>query len=146
MTGFDLQEALTDFDTWHTDPRNRACHDVGLPLITLAVLGALARLPIVGGLDAALVLLGLTFVFDVFVSGWLAPGVLIAGLGLWAVGASMSGAQLGVAFVAGWAFQLVGHRVLEGNAPAFTDNLVHLVVGPRWLVRRWWRALRSVAS
>ena len=38
------------------------------------------------------------------------------------------------AFVLGWAFQGVGHGVFEKNSPAFLKNLVHLLVGPAYLV------------
>ncbi len=33
------------------------------------------------------------------------------------------------AFVLGWVFQLVGHR-LEGNKPKFLENLTYLLIGP----------------
>ncbi len=143
----DVDALFADFDKWHTDPRNRLCHDFGIPLVTLPVLGALswvtlgATLPFVGPIDLALVLLAATFVFDLFFAWRLAPAVLLIGLGLWAVGRALPPWALGVVFAAGWVCQLGGHRVLEKNAPAFTTNLVHLVVGPRWLVRRWFRLL-----
>jgi hypothetical protein len=37
------------------------------------------------------------------------------------------------AFVVGWVFQFVGHGY-EGKKPAFFTNLVHLLVGPLWIV------------
>ena len=38
------------------------------------------------------------------------------------------------AFVAGWIFQGIGHAVYEKKSPAFFRNLVHLLVGPAYLV------------
>ncbi len=38
------------------------------------------------------------------------------------------------AFVVGWIFQAVGHAVYEKNRPAFFRNLLHLLVGPLFLV------------
>ena len=136
----DLPARFAEFDAWHQDARTRACHDVGLPVITTSVLGALARVP-AGSIDLGLVLLVGTLVFDLLLAPRLAPVVFVIGLACWAVGAALPGWALVAAFGLGWAFQLVGHRVFEGNRPAFTTNLVHLVVGPRWLARRWLRAV-----
>lgn len=140
------QEALFDaFSAWHTDRRNRLCHDVGLPLISFAVLGALAKVPL-GPLDLGLVLLLGTLAFDLVLWRRQALGVFGMGVALWWVGRALPLPALGAAFALGWVFQLVGHRVFERNAPAFVTNLVHLVVGPRWLVRRWGRALRGAPA
>lgn len=138
---------LDEFSTWHTNGRNRLCHDFGLPLISFAVLGALARLGIDAPVpvDAGVVLLAGTLIFDLATFRAQALGVFGMGLALWGVGRLTPLPLLGAAFVLGWVFQMVGHRVFEGNKPAFTTNLVHLVVGPRWLVRRWGRALRGEA-
>jgi uncharacterized membrane protein YGL010W len=43
-------------------------------------------------------------------------------------------------FVAGWAFQLVGHAY-EGKPPEFLKDWRFLLVGLRW----WWRKLRGRA-
>ena len=142
---------LDEFSTWHTDPRNRLCHDAGLPLISFAVLGGLAHiqtglgLPGHGPIDLAMLLLAGTLLFDLAAFRAQALGVLAMGLVLWGVGRLTPLPVLCGAFVLGWAFQLVGHRVYEGNKPAFTTNVIHLVVGPRWLVRRWTRCLISAA-
>lgn len=141
----DLRLAIEDFGAWHRSPVNRACHDLGLPAITIATLGALARVPIplpgLPGIDLGLALLAGTLVFDLWLAWRLAPFVAGLGLGCWAIGRELAPAVLAGLFAVGWVLQLVGHRVVERNAPAFTDNLVHLVVGPRWLVNRWLRVM-----
>src|SRR6266508_675167 len=38
------------------------------------------------------------------------------------------------AFVVGWVFQGIGHVRYEKNRPAFFKNLVHLMVGPLFLL------------
>ncbi len=40
-------------------------------------------------------------------------------------------------FVIGWIFQFVGHYV-EGNPPSFLKNPVFLLVGPWWILKRFW--------
>ena len=37
-------------------------------------------------------------------------------------------------FVGGWAFQLVGHYVFEGNNPSFLSDPVYLAVGALWVL------------
>ena len=39
-----------------------------------------------------------------------------------------------IAFAVGWVFQGIGHAVYEKNSPAFLKNLVHLMVGPAFLL------------
>lgn len=134
-------DAFEDFERWHQDRRNRLCHDLGIPTITLGVLGALAGVPLVGPVDLGLALLAGTLAFDLWFAPRQALGVSALGLALWAVGRLMPAEALALAFALGWVLQLAGHRVFERNAPAFTDNALHLVVGPRWIVWRWQRAL-----
>ncbi|MBW3671962.1 MAG: DUF962 domain-containing protein, partial [Acidobacteria bacterium] len=40
----------------------------------------------------------------------------------------------GVLFIAGWVLQFVGHGMYEKSSPAFLRNLLHLLVGPIWIV------------
>jgi uncharacterized membrane protein YGL010W len=141
----DFRTKLIEFSTWHKDQRNRACHYLGIPGVTLPVLGLLSRvsfgvdLPLLGPLDLALILLAATFVFDLLLAWQLAPGVLAIGLLLWWIARPLPLAVLAAIFFIGWIFQLAGHRLFEKNAPAFTDNMVHLLIGPRWLVNRLFR-------
>jgi uncharacterized membrane protein YGL010W len=141
----DLRAAIADFSEHHRSRANRVCHYLGLPAIAAAVLGGLARLelplPLAPGrpVDGALVLLVLTFLFDLTLNVRIALGVLAFGGGLYVFARPLGLEVLGALFVMGWTLQLVGHRVFEGNAPAFTKNLFQLVIGPRWLVNRVFR-------
>ena len=38
------------------------------------------------------------------------------------------------AFVVGWVFQGIGHAVYEKRSPAFLKNLLHLMVGPLFVL------------
>jgi uncharacterized membrane protein YGL010W len=37
-------------------------------------------------------------------------------------------------FVLGWIFQFIGHSVYEHKSPAFLTNVLHLLVGPLWIL------------
>jgi uncharacterized membrane protein YGL010W len=39
-----------------------------------------------------------------------------------------------VLFVLGWIFQFIGHSVYEHRQPAFFRNVIHLLVGPLWIL------------
>jgi uncharacterized membrane protein YGL010W len=38
--------------------------------------------------------------------------------------------------VVGWILQYLGHYVYEKKSPAFYRNLVHLLVGPLWILAK----------
>lgn len=138
-----LVEQLSQYATYHRDPRNIATHFIGVPLIVLAVSILLSRPGwSVGGM-------------------WLSPALLVAaasawyylrldqrfglimgallGLCLWvgqilaqqATGLWLS-AGLGT-FVIGWVIQFVGH-FYEGRKPAFIDDISGLIIGPLFVV------------
>jgi uncharacterized membrane protein YGL010W len=44
------------------------------------------------------------------------------------------------AFAVGWVFQAIGHAAYEKKSPAFFRSLVHLLVGPAFLVNELVRA------
>ena len=146
---FDLQRALADFGAAHTVRANRICHVVGLPAIAAAVLGALAHLRFVVAdqpLDAAMLLLVCTFLLDAVLNVRIAVGVALAGAALYFAARPLPWAALGLLYALGWTLQLAGHRVFERNAPAFTQNALHLFVGPRWLINRVVRAIPELPA
>lgn len=49
-------------------------------------------------------------------------------------------------FVGGWALNLVGHQVFEGNAPAFQDDPLSFVAGPVWDAQQVWRRLGATGA
>jgi uncharacterized membrane protein YGL010W len=132
-----IDALLGDYGQAHRAPGNVTCHSIGISLIVFGTLSMLHAIPISGFWTAS----------EAFVAGasiWylafdLRLGVAMLGaaalfdavarlVGDWRVGA--------VAFVVGWTFQGIGHAVYEKNSPAFVRNLVHLLVGPAFLVNK----------
>jgi uncharacterized membrane protein YGL010W len=135
-----LRSHFADYAAFHGTVGNRACHYVGIPLIVVAVLSLLGQVPLmlVLGLTVTLaeaVLLLIT-IYYVSLDVTLGALMLLASILLSAIGREL-GLGLAVAlFVVGWIFQFVGHYVYEKKSPAFYRNLVHLLVGPLWILAK----------
>ncbi len=126
---------LSDYAGAHRTRGNIACHAVGITLILFGILSMLGAIRIVPPWTAAEVLLGVSFGYYLTLDVVLGVAVTIASgvvdlaarlAGNWRIGAA--------AFVVGWIFQGIGHAVYEKRKPAFLDNLVHLLIGPAFLV------------
>lgn len=126
---------LADYASSHRTRGNLACHAAGITLILFGLFSVLGALPLAGGWAASEALIALAFLVYAALDVSLAFGVLgytaVLDLAARAVGDWRIGAA---AFVAGWIFQAIGHAVYERNTPAFFRNLVHLLVGPAYLV------------
>ena len=135
-----LKAHFADYAAFHGTAGNRACHYVGIPLIVLAILALLARVPLfaVGGFTVTLaeVFLVLVTAYYLTLDAVLAAVMLAASAALLFVGRPLPVmASVGL-FVLGWIFQFAGHYVYEKRSPAFYGNLVHLLVGPLWIVAK----------
>lgn len=121
-------ELYADYGSYHADGRNRLCHTFGIPLIVLGVLGLLAGVHL-GPTDLAIPVALAVLIYYATVSprGALISLVLFAVL--YAIAMHFSWPVSLGAFVLGWVFQLVGHRI-EGNKPKFLENLTYLAIGP----------------
>ena len=145
-----LEDQMSVYAAYHRDPRNKATHFVGVPVIVLSLFIPLACLRIdIGGIAVtaamlvAAVLIAYYLMLDVVLGvvmlavfiglGWL--GHRIAGLG-----AVQGWAWFAVLFVGGWILQLVGH-VYEGRRPALADNLFQIFVAPIFLAAEVFFAL-----
>ncbi len=129
-----VDSLLADYASYHRTRGNLVCHAFGITLIVFGILSMLLNARI-GGFTAAEVLIVGSFLFYLSLDVALALTMLVEvalldlaarGIGDWRVG-------LG-AFVLGWIFQGVGHARFEKNSPAFFRNLVHLMVGPLFLL------------
>lgn len=139
---FDRQMAM--YTSFHRDGRNRLTHFFGVPAIILAVLVALATVPLgsIGGWPATLadfvaLLVWLLWITLDFGLGLAMAAVVIPGL---IIGHAVAGGSdwvtwiiAGALFVGGWVLQLVGHAY-EGKRPAFLSNLFQLLIGPMFLM------------
>jgi uncharacterized membrane protein YGL010W len=139
-----LAEQMAMYSAYHRDPRNRATHFVGVPLIAFSLLlpMALVRFPF-GGFDASL---AMAFTLGVLVYYFLLDR-LLAVLSTVVFGAMLAYAEhlaatlssamlwsvFAAAFVGGWIIQLVGH-VFEGRKPALVDNFFQIFVAPLFLI------------
>jgi uncharacterized membrane protein YGL010W len=126
-----MHPLLAEYGTFHEDKRNQACHEVGIPLIVLAIV-ALVRRVKVGRVDLALPLIGALAVFYARLARAAALFTIFALFAFYALAAFIAWPLALALFVVGWIFQFVGHAY-EGKRPAFLGNLVHLLVGPLWI-------------
>ena len=126
---------LADYALAHRTRGNVLCHAAGITLIVFGVLAMLGRVPIAPPWTAAELLIVAAGIYYFWLDLPLGIAVTLAVLlldlaarraGDWKIGA--------VAFAAGWIFQGIGHGVYEKRSPAFLRNLVHLLIGPAFLV------------
>lgn len=113
---------------------------MGIPLIIVGAATLLSQLTLVVALGYRVTLaelVGLVIItFYVSSARWLGvvTGAIFVALVLsgrllpWGVGLGL--------FLGGWALQFLGHALFEKTSPAFLKNLLHLLVGPAWLVER----------
>lgn len=134
-----LIKQLSNYATYHRDPRNIATHFFGVPMIVLGVTAFLSRpaFDLAGftaspavfvALAAAVFYLRLDLRFGLAMSAILGTAVFV-GSHLAAVSTLAWVGSAGGLFVIGWVIQFVGHY-WEGRKPAFVDDLVGLLVGP----------------
>ena len=125
---------LADYGSHHTTRGNLACHVAGISLIVFGILAMLAPIRL-GPVRLSEVVVAAVVLYDVTLDPSLAVGLLVAFAFLDAAARAVGDWRVGLgAFVLGWIFQAVGHAVYEKNRPAFFKNLVHLLVGPLFLV------------
>jgi uncharacterized membrane protein YGL010W len=138
------------YAAYHRDPRNKATHFLGVPMIMLAILVPLSglRLEVAGfGVTAAMLLaaavLAYYFVLDLALA---AAMLVVIALLIWLAERIASGsapgawAWFGLLFVGGWILQLVGHG-FEGRRPALVDNVLQIFVAPIFLMAELFFAL-----
>lgn len=130
-TMLDWPTLAADYAQYHTHPMNRLCHTIGIPLIMLAVV-RWTQWPEVSYFPAAAVVLPLYAAWN----PTLALGMAAAVFGMAALAPSLNAWIVFASFVVGWIFQLVGHSRYEGKSPAFMRNLIHLLVGPMWVLSK----------
>lgn len=134
----------TQFDRWwadyeqhHRAAGNQRCHLVGIPLIIAGLLGLLSvELARPGGwpLEASLLLLLAAGAGYLWLEARLGAAMLVVSLAIY-LGARLLDWRVALAlFLLGWVFQFIGHGLYEKRSPAFFTNLVHLLVGPLWVL------------
>ena len=137
-----LEQQMSFYAAYHQDPRNKASHFVGVPMIIFGLFIALgwARLE-VGGvtLTAAMLLAAAVLVWYFLLDVPLALALLALNALLLYLADRVATQPLAVGavwflvfFGGGWVIQLVGH-VWEGRKPALVDNFFQIFVAPIFL-------------
>ena len=147
-----IDEYLADYGAHHRTRGNVACHVAGITLILFGVLSVLSAFQVgtlrpMAPLTAAE--LGVAAVFTLYLAldVPLALAMLVELTALDAAARAIGDWRVGLAaFVVGWVFQGIGHAVYEKNKPAFFKNLVHLLVGPVFLVNELLRVRPLTAA
>src|SRR3954462_13464157 len=111
-----LEEEMATYAAYHKDPRNKATHFVGVPLIMLAILIPLSihRFELMGFSITPAVLIATALFASYFALDFALAVAMLAVLGalislaelLAGGGAARAGRGFGVLFVGGWALQL----------------------------------------
>jgi uncharacterized membrane protein YGL010W len=129
-----IDSLLADYGSYHRTPGNVYCHFIGIPLIMYGIL-ALLQLLKLGPITAAELLIIGGGIFYLVLDLRLAAAMIVLALtvNFTAYAASNLPAAI-AAFVCGWIVQAVGHAVYEKRSPAFIKNLLHLLVGPLFLM------------
>ncbi len=132
-----LDRLWTDYEEHHRSAGNKWCHLVGIPLIVTGLLGLLSFPLFSVGLatvEPALLLVIAAGSLYLWLDSKLGAAMIVVSLSLY-LGARLLTWPIALGlFVVGWAFQFVGHGVYEKRSPAFLTNLVHLLVGPLWVL------------
>ena len=135
-----MRARLAEYEGYHRSFGNELCHFIGIPSIIAGAATLLTLVPLAVVAERRLTLAelvsGAIILFYVRSARWLGvvTGIIMAGLVAagrtlpWSVGLAL--------FLGGWLLQFLGHAVYERRSPAFLRNLLHLLVGPAWLVER----------
>ncbi|HEY3205003.1 MAG TPA: Mpo1-like protein [Thermoanaerobaculia bacterium] len=135
-----IDALLADYGSCHRTRGNLISHTVGITLIIFGCLSMLHAIPIAGFWTASEILLAVGVLYYLTLDVLLAAAVFGAAVILDLAVRAVSSWRLGAAaFVVGWIFQAIGHAVYEKNSPAFFRNLVHLAVGPAFLLNEAFR-------
>jgi len=145
-----LEQQMGFYAAYHQDPRNKASHFVGVPMIIFGLFIALgwARVDVGGAaLSAALLLAAVVLVWYFLLDVPLALAMLAVNALLLYLADQVSTQPMAtgalwfiVFFGGGWVIQLIGH-VWEGRKPALVDNFFQIFVAPIFLAAEVFFAL-----
>lgn len=133
-----VDSLFADYAAYHQTKGNKWFHRLGIPLIMLTAIGMLVRVPLfeVAGvrIDAAMLLIALSTIYYLSIEWRLAIPMLAVSIVMYFAGAALPMPVNVTIFILGWIFQFIGHSVYEKKNPAFLRNLVHLLIGPLWIL------------
>jgi uncharacterized membrane protein YGL010W len=130
-----IESLLTDYASYHQTRGNKICHFIGIPLIIFSLFALLREISIFSFVTAAELLIVLSMIYYLMLDVRLALGMLLVSVLIDLLAWKIGDLRIGVvALITGWIFQAIGHAVFEKRSPAFTKNLVHLLIGPLFLL------------
>lgn len=139
-----IDKYFRDYDSYHQTKGNKLTHVVGISMIVISLLGLLDRIEFfhwemsVKASPALLLFLaGNAFYLMLDLKVGFAM-ILATGISYF-VGSQLSANTLWGLFIGGWVLQAIGHIVYEKKSPAFAKNLIHLLVGPAYLLNYYLR-------
>jgi uncharacterized membrane protein YGL010W len=130
---------LADYASYHRTRGNVICHFIGIPLIIFGIFSLLQlfRFGMISGLPftAAEIFIAIVTIYYFTLDAKLATAMLVTSATIDAAAHAVDDWRIGLAvFIIGWIFQGIGHAVYEKRSPAFLKNLLHLLVGPIFLI------------
>jgi uncharacterized membrane protein YGL010W len=135
-----LKSHFADYGAFHRTPGNQLCHYLGIPLIVLTLFSLLSLVHVATlwghAVTLAEVLFILVSLYYLTLDATLAVLMFAASGALLYLGRQLPWSVALGLFVLGWILQFVGHYVYEKRSPAFYRNLVHLLVGPLWILAK----------
>ena len=147
-----IDRFLGNYSEDHRNARNQVIHWICVPLIVWTVMAALYVIPVPGSWFRPGIWAGLAMVaavaFYLRLSRPLGLAMAVALAVLLAITWWMYGVlgprnllytAIGV-FVLAWIAQFIGHE-FEGKRPSFLTDLVYLLIGPLWLMSKFFRRL-----
>jgi uncharacterized membrane protein YGL010W len=151
MTSF-FRRQLADYVEYHRDPRNCAMHVLGIVFLFLAAVLPLSLWPITAfGIqaNAAIIAVVPVLIYWFLLDAALGAGILAAAVVLLSAAAMIVSHATSVVMwsltagliVIGVASQIIGHRVFEQRQPALVDNPTHLLLGPMFVMAKFFIAL-----
>lgn len=139
-----LLNYFQDYAVYHQTFGNRLTHYFGISFIVISLLGLLSHIPtFLDPLNGGIVLVLLSSLFYLSLDWKIAlpfAGLLI---GIYFLGSNLPLFLLWALFIGGWVLQGIGHILYEKKSPAFTQNLIHLWIGPLWIFAKLTCYLRS---
>ena len=146
-----VDKLFSEYAESHRHPVNLLIHWLCVPVIYWAVLALLFALPfpdalrVVPGLDWGVIGSAVAVLYVLTLSPPLAAGMAaLTVLSLMVAAAYIRWGEVPLwqlalfVLVPAWALQLIGHKI-EGRKPSFFRDLQFLLVGPCWLLAKFYR-------
>jgi len=141
---------LAEYSADHQNPFNRRMHSICVPLIAIAIIGLLWSIPVPGAPLSSSNWINFGTVALIVLSAYYLRIAPRLGIGM-VVAAALVGPLLAfagglavplwltslVVFTVGWIGQFIGHYV-EGRRPSFFRDLRFLLIGPLWVLEKFY--------